>query len=82
MKAGNLPNTTSLLKLVKGTPGHGARAVGEVDLVRPDRQELGERRELERAPHDAHQDPHRQADRAAGRDVDQRQITTILNSST
>ena len=73
VKAGNLPNTTSLLEPRQGHPGLGARAVGEGDLVRPDREELDERRELERAPHDAHEHPHRQGDRAAGRQVGEQQ---------
>ena len=66
----------------QGHAGHRARAVGEADLVRPDREELGERRELERPPHDAHEHPHRQADgRSRPPTATSDQITKILNSS-
>ena len=53
----------------QGHARRGARPVGQVDLVRPDRQELDERRELQRPAHHADQDPHRQAVRAGGREV-------------
>ena len=50
VKAGNLPNSTALLNLVKGTPGAQLAQGRPRDVVRPDREELGERRERERAP--------------------------------
>ena len=72
VKAGNLPNTTALLGPGQGHAGLGARRVREGDLVRPDRQELGERRELQRPPDDALEHRHGQAVGRAGRQVDER----------
>ena len=43
------------------------RARGREELVRPDGEELGQRRERERPPHDAPANPHRQVDDQAGR---------------
>ena len=50
---GNIPNTTSLLG--NSVNERAARR----ELVRPDGEELGQRRERERPPHDAVGDPHR-----------------------
>ena len=58
---GNIPNTTSLL----GTSVNERAAAQE--LVRPDGEELGQRRERERPPHDAPANPHRQVHHQAGR---------------
>src|SRR5204863_219795 len=48
----------------QGDPRRAARHGRQVDVVRPDREELGERRECERAASHAHADPHGQAVRA------------------
>ena len=52
---------------------HRERARRPTQLVRPDGQELGQRRERQYSPQHAGPDPHRQADHQAGRPVGQRQ---------
>ena len=42
------------------------RAGGQAQLVRPDREELGQRGERQRPPHDAGPDPHREGEHRAG----------------
>ena len=49
------------------------RARGREELVRPDGEELGQRRERERPPHHAPADPHRQVHHQAGRSDRERQ---------
>ena len=83
------PRRPQMKGIVEGEPpehdatwsGTGQRAGGAAELVRPDREELDERRERERAPQHAHEDPHRQADRPAGR-IGEHKITSILNAVT
>ena len=43
------------------------RARGQAELVRPDREELGQRRERQHPPHDAGPDPHRTGEHQARR---------------
>ena len=70
---GNIPNTTSLL----GNSVNERAAAQE--LVRPDREELGQRRERERPPHDADADPHRQVTIKDAASVASDNITYTLN---
>ena len=57
---GNIPNATNLL-------GNSVNErAAQAQLVRPDREELGQRRERQRPPHDAGPDPHREGEHHAG----------------
>ena len=57
---GNIPNATNLL-------GHSVNErAAQAELVRPDREELGQRGERQRPPHDAGPDPHREGEHRPG----------------
>ena len=71
---GNIPNTTNLLG------NERQRARGPAELVRPDGEELGQRRERQHPPQHARADPHRQADRSSRpRQSASDNITSVLN---
>ena len=79
---GVIPNTTSLAQDQRGKPhARPVRRGGEVELVRPDGDELGERRERERAAEHAHAILTQPGSRCRARQKASEQITKILNAS-
>ena len=72
---GNIPNATNLLGLER------QRAGRVTQLVRPDGQALGRRRERQRPAEHARSDPERKADGQAGRSSASDNIASVLNQS-